>query len=123
MDKILSTELGPIVAVETSEDQVILYFISHKLRCEAVGDCCSYSYLRYYDDMNKAVGRELKDIKSMSLDVSNDTPDYKESDRNNYYRYHRYTFTFKDDTSISLELVNESNGYYDGYIYYHLESN
>jgi len=124
MDLILKTNLGPIVNVEVDDDTLILSFKKHKLIGDVTADCCSYSYLRYYNDLTSAIGKVISNIKHDYLESSDTKADYKYHDPGtfNYYSYHRYTFVFQDVSESSLELVNKSNGYYDGWIEFRLNS-
>jgi len=114
----------PNLPNETIRDVVIGDDDTIRLTCdncaivfEAIGDCCSYSYLRYYDSMHSAIGKTLESVNRESVDL-NDSHDYAEVNGYDYYSYHRYTFTYTDGTTSTCELVNVSNGYYDGWLDY-----
>ena len=83
----------------------------------AVGDCCSSSVFRIWEDyqLEKLVGKTIKSLKAIDLPDDFELDD--EEDVGLYLSPHLYQFTFvESDEVFKFMLVNYSNGYYDGWI-------
>lgn len=102
--------------ITITKDNICIICDEHIIYIDAYGDCCSYSYIRYYDSMVSSIGKTLDHIVRHKID-SNNSPDYPSTDGDMvYYDYDRYEFNYTDGTTTTLELVNESNGYYNGWL-------
>jgi hypothetical protein len=90
----------------------------YKFKFEAVGDCCSQSLFKQYNDetFDRIIGKTIKSIKEIEL-----PDDYEVDDEPNYQDYlavHLYEMTFNEDNEKPFKFIlnNYSNGYYDGWI-------
>lgn len=82
----------------------------------AVGDCCSTSVFRIWEDyhLEKLVGKTIKSLKAIEFPDDFELDD-EEDDL--CLTAHLYQFTFvESDEVFKFMLVNYSNGYYDGWI-------
>lgn len=87
-------------------------------RLIAVGDCCSTSVFREYEEhkFEEIVGKVIKKIDQM-IDFPEEFEfDENEDDYGLYLTPHLIEITFTDDTKFKFMLVNYSNGYYDGWL-------
>ena len=97
----------------------------NRLNIVPFGDCCSNSFLvelPYYK-FDKLIGEtivNIKEIKNKSIikkDFGKQLYKYNEKTiNNNFYRIHLYHIYFKSKKIFKFGLINESNGYYDGWI-------
>ncbi len=97
-----------ILSIDWCEDWLQFNLQDDAVRYNAVGDCCSSSYIESLD--NPEI---FKDGVFQSVEVV--SGDEKEIDR---YDVHKWTF-YKFKTSkgmCTLSFRNESNGYYDGWL-------
>lgn len=102
--------------ITITKDSINMICDEHDICIDAYGDCCSYSYIRYYESMMSSVDKTLSHIIRHKIDADN-SPDYLSVDDNmTCYEYTRYEFNYTDGTITTLELVNESNGYYGGWL-------
>lgn len=86
----------------------------------AVGDCCSTSIFRQFEDykFTSLIGKTIELLTSIEV------PDYyidkySETDEESdlYASYHMYQFNFvNSDEIFQFLLINFSNGYYDGWM-------
>lgn len=90
----------------------------YKFKFEAVGDCCSLSLFKQYNDelFDSIIGKTIKSIKEIEL-----PDDYEVDDEPNYQEFlsvHLYEMKFKGDNEQPFKFIlnNYSNGYYDGWI-------
>lgn len=83
-------------------------------RLIAVGDCCSTSVFREYEEhkFEEIVGKVIKSI--TEIDFNDD--DFEEDEFGLYLTPHLLEITFTDDSKFKFMLVNYSNGYYDGWL-------
>ncbi len=98
-----------ILSVEFSEE-TLRFNLHHDAVCfEAVGDCCSHSYIESLDNPEAFKDAELISVESVSGDAKIIEEDIQ---------VHKWTFykfkTSKGDCTLSFR--NESNGYYDGWL-------
>ncbi len=85
---------------------------------KAVGDCCSCSVFRIWENYNieKMVGKTLISFKEIDI-PDNFVLENNDEDDDLYLTDHLYEFAFSDsDETFKIMLVNYSNGYYDGWI-------
>jgi len=86
-------------------------------RLIAVGDCCSTSVFREYEEhkFEEIVGKVIKSI--TNIDFNDDFHDnFEEDEFGLYLTPHLLEITFSDDSKFKFMLVNYSNGYYDGWL-------
>ena len=108
----------PIVSVELNENENILLFKTslYTYRFEALGDCCSKSEFKKFEDVDfsSVIGKIIKKIK----EVNGDDFEYEDDDSTDEYQTpHLYQMTFKNsDETFKFLMVNYSNGFYDGWI-------
>lgn len=98
-----------ILSVEYSE-KTLRFNIKHDaIIFDAVGDCCSSSYIESIDNpeiFKEAVFDSVESVSGENKTMEND------------YDVHKWTF-YKFKTSkgmATLSFRNESNGYYDGHL-------
>ncbi len=97
-----------ILSVEYSEDNLRFNLKEDAIVFEAVGDCCSSSYIESLD--NPEIFNNAKFISVESV--------VGETKENGEYEIFKWTFyKFKTDKGMcTLSFRNESNGYYDGHL-------
>ena len=103
------------------------YFTSIKIHTSknvfilnAIGDCCSVSYIKPYKkfNFNNIIGKVIISIQEV---LDEEVSSSEETDEENCDEcrilHHIYEIKFKDDDeSFKFVLLNYSNGYYDGWI-------
>lgn len=99
-------------------NNIILQTSIYKINITPVGDCCSYSWIENYQDsdFNFLNGKIISKIKEINY-----PNDYKyiidNIDDDECITPHLYEITFKNtDDTFRFQLINCSNGYYDGYL-------
>jgi hypothetical protein len=107
----------PIVSVELNKNEDILLFKTtlYTYRFEALGDCCSVSQFKKFEDIDfsSVVGKIIKGVK----EINDDDFEYDTDSEEDCTTPHLYQMTFKDsDETFKFLMVNYSNGYYDGWI-------
>jgi hypothetical protein len=96
-----------ILSVEHSDETLRFNLKGDAVCFEAVGDCCSSSFIESLDNpeaFKDAVFDSVKSVSGESKDID--------------YEVHKWTFyKFKTSKGLcTLSFRNESNGYYDGYL-------
>jgi hypothetical protein len=92
----------------TEENLTFILEDGTKITYNAVGDCCSSSYIESIDDLDVLQNCEILEMQAVSGEEK------EVSD----YDFHKWTF-YKFKTTkgyATLSFRNESNGYYDGYL-------
>jgi len=107
------------VNLNSNNNELILKTDKYKYYFEAVGDCCSCSIFRKYNNnFTDLIGKIIKSIDEINLPdnyhCKEDTHFYG---GNAYINPHLYEMTFKNSNdTFQFLLINYSNGYYDGWI-------
>ena len=106
----------PIENVELIESNTILLLktSSYTYKYEAIGDCCSTSFIKKYkEDFSSIIGKIIKSVKEIQFEdeyISDKDCDYCTSP-------HLYQIKFKNSNkTFEFLMINYSNGYYDGWI-------
>lgn len=95
------------------------------LKLIPVGDCCSVSILKKYEDYDF---QKLVDKTIISINHIEFPTDYKFTQEetigfNDCVSHHLYEIRFKDnDETFKFMLINYSNGYYDGWLELEIEN-
>jgi len=87
----------------------------------AVGDCCSNSWFEHFDGLQALLGQKITGLEDKTI-----TEKYKEGDFNyeEYDSIEQYGITFETKMGrATLEMRNNSNGYYGGYVVPYNEPN
>lgn len=97
-----------IISIEWDEKTIRFNLIGHSVLFEAIGDCCSSSYIESLDNPEIFQDSTFIGVES----VEGETKDIED------WEVHKWTFyKFKTDKGMcTLSFRNESNGYYDGYL-------
>jgi len=107
------------VNLNSDNNELILNTNEYKYYFEAVGDCCSCSIFRKYNNnFTDLIGKIIKDINQIDLPDNyecEEDKDFYGSDTS--ISPHLYEITFKNSNdTFQFLLINYSNGYYDGWI-------
>lgn len=85
--------------VQITPEKIVLKFDNTKLIIEAFNNCCSYSYFDKTDNLEKLVGQPFKEILFGYPEKKSD--------------FDIHPMLIND---IKLVMINESNGWYGGFI-------
>ncbi len=118
-EKVLNyPKYGKVLDIYLSSVEIVITYEKKIMKILAVGDCCSYSWFEYPDDMKKFIGYKILNIvntkKKIDLPVSN----IQEYDENMIC----YIYTDKRKKPYMFYLRNSSNGYYSGWFEIELEN-
>lgn len=112
--------------IDINDDADIIIIHLHdapfKYKLMANGDCCSNSMFKKYKDYDftQLTGKIIKKIKTINI-----PDDYHDSDVDNDDSYvmndvatpHLFEIRFKNsDELFQFQMINYSNGYYDGWM-------
>ena len=94
---------------------IIGYESGENVELVAIGECCSHSYFYNVESFKECVG---KSIKSIDQDIDQDTTDLENELKcgETCIKIHLYKITFDNAETYDLIFVNESNGYYNGWM-------
>lgn len=96
-----------IESIHVVPEKIIFTFPDIKLVVEALGDCCSYSYFEGTDQLDNLIGQPLT-----SIEYDRDYTEFQSKDKyNEVARSHPVKIN-----EIQFQMINESNGWYDGTI-------
>lgn len=104
-------KFGKVTSINTCADYFIITFEKQIVRVDAYGDCCSYSWLEFPENLDKLIGKRITHIETVGIEIGLPESNIQEFDQNTLL----YIHTEKDDP-IMFYLRNSSNGYYGGWI-------
>jgi hypothetical protein len=102
-----------ILSVRMNQSKTVLEFETPegKIGFYAEGDCCSHSWFEHVSGLNFLVGRIVTKAEDISM---GEIPD---SELEGYDCVQNYGYRLTTDGGyFEIEMRNESNGYYGGYI-------
>lgn len=120
-------KMNIISEVKFTKTEIVINFESGKTKTiEAHGDCCSKSYFEQFDT-SKLIGKELIDImkkknhssmkvESVTKELTDDFDDKHIIVEEVTTKRYLLVFLLNNNEYVPFHLVNESNGYYDGYV-------
>lgn len=102
--------------IEIRGDKDCLYFVTNEgtYRAEAEGDCCSVSWFEHLDNPEFIIGSEITGVEEVDADSVITDREHQENGYDSVQQY-GYKFTTTKGNAI-LEMRNDSNGYYGGYV-------
>ena len=101
---------GKVVRVSIQDEQFVITCEKQKICVSAYGECCSYSWFEYPNDLNQLVGKYITNIVMTDEDADLPESGYDDCDQNMV----SYIYT-KNSEPLLFYLRNSSNGYYGGW--------
>lgn len=93
---------------------LVLRLASGEVGYNAIGDCCSQSWIESLDNFDELVGQEIVEA---NADLSSDPiTGESEPEYSDVISYTRYTLRGNKGTLAVVEFRNNSNGYYSGWL-------
>lgn len=119
--------MNTITKVDLTKEEIVITFESDKKKIiKSHAECCSKSYFKEFDT-SRLIGKKIFDIIKKKKPVSifeetifekflDEFDEEQEITKEITLKTYQLTFLLNDDEYLLVYLVNESNGYYDGYI-------
>ncbi len=102
-----------VYAVRLNDDKDFIVFECENgdtVAYSAEGDCCSHSWIEHLNGLSELLGKRVNRI------VEREMPEMK---RGEYEYIQSYGWTLETETGrCDIEMRNESNGYYGGWLQY-----
>jgi hypothetical protein len=105
-----------LTKIDWIEDSVKFFWNGGSAVFEAIGDCCSISYIAAFDGAEDILNSPIISVVEAEMPdaISDKVFEGQQVEYLQFYGYRFHTIT----GSALLEFRNESNGYYGGYLKY-----
>jgi len=107
-----------LLSVDVSNDKTLLtiHFKEGKpARFQAVGDCCSFSWIEHLEAPEDLAGRTLVGVDDARIEQGYDQEDDEDGyNSGDYIQVYNTRFYLDNGETITIEYRNSSNGYYGG---------